>query len=104
MLAQASIRVPRKETTFQTHPKQPVSSNYSKENKLLNTHVDLEHVVVLLLGDEGLLEDGDVPLVVGVLLLDRLHLGLHLDEVLLLAVELLSHVLELQFSEKREAQ
>ena len=64
------------------------------------THVDLEHVVVLLLCDEGLLEHRDVLLEVGVLLLHRLHLGLHLHQLLLLPLELQAEVLDLKLERK----
>ena len=40
-------------------------------------YVRLEHVVVLLLCNERLLEHGDVLLIVGVLLFNSLHLGLN---------------------------
>lgn len=41
------------------------------------TNVRLEHVIMLLLGTEGLLEDSNMSLVVLMLLLQSLHLGTH---------------------------
>ena len=59
------------------------------------TYVGLQHGVVLLLGAQTLLQHRDVLLVVLVLLLERLHLGGHLQDLLLPPRDLQPQILDL---------
>ena len=59
------------------------------------TYVGLQHGVVLLLGAQTLLQHRDVLLVVLVLLLERLHLGGHLQYLLLPPRDLQTQILDL---------
>lgn len=61
----------------------------------IGTYVGLEHVVVLLLGAQALLEHGNVPLVVLVLLLERLHLGARRQQLLVPFRDLHAQLLDL---------
>ena len=60
------------------------------------TYISLQHRVVLLLGAQRLLEDGNVLLVILVLLLQSLHLRCHLHYLLLPARHLHPHVVQLE--------
>lgn len=59
------------------------------------TNVCLKHVVVFLLGAEGLLQDCYVPLVVLVLFLEGLHLGRHCQDLLVSPCYLGTELLQL---------
>ena len=74
----------------------------SETSDVNDTHIRLEHVVVLLLGAEGLLQDGDVTLVVVVLLLQRLHLGGQRHNLLISPLDLGPRVIKLGTFRGRE--
>lgn len=62
---------------------------------LRSTHVSLKHVVVLLLGAQRLLQHGDMALVVGVLLLQGLHLRRQRKDFLISLLDLQPRLLQL---------
>lgn len=59
------------------------------------SHISLQHAVVLLLSTERLLQNSDVALVVLMLLLQRLHLRRHRQDLLVSPLDLQSELIQL---------
>lgn len=66
-----------------------------------STHVSLKHVVVLLLGAKRLLQHGDMALVVGMLLLQGLHLRRQRKNFLVSLLDLQPGLFQLHREERK---